>query len=501
MFLIHGVETGMKRDRQVVIGLFVGAVLLRGLLLLLRPFDGLYGQDAFAYYNYALELRTNLLQNGTIPAFFWPIGFPLHLVFALSVLGVSPLAAQWVSVIAGALVAPLTYALTREVLIERDPRRAQPAALVAGLIVAVGGQLMISSLSIMSDATALMWATLSAWSVLRYARTLKWSWFGLSVFSLSVAVITRWAMALLAVPWTLTVLVVWRKQWATIDWRRIVALCASAALIGGIIVGGQLLSGSHMGDLRVVGWDPLNAVRRNVVNPDGVFHYDWPMAVYYAQPLAHPAYTFPLFLPLMFSGLWAMRRLNGAHRTILIGWPLTMYVFLAGIAWQSPRFMLMSVPPLAAWVAGGYADLSGRVGRSGWRRGLQIGVALALTGMLVWTYRVTTDFIGKKDIDLARVAYVQAQVPGDATVLSFGLTATLDHYTPLAVRELFNETPASLAALLRNGSMYVLVDEANIAAQWTGKAPQINLDWLKTHEVQVIGNVPPYTLLRVESKP
>ncbi len=114
-------------------------LMLRGLLLGLRPFDGLYGQDAFAYYNYALELRTSLLENGTIPAFFWPIGFPLHLVFAFSVLGVSPQAAQWVNVIAGALVAPLTFALTREVLIERDGPHARSAALVAGLSVAVGG--------------------------------------------------------------------------------------------------------------------------------------------------------------------------------------------------------------------------------------------------------------------------------------------------------------------------------------------------------------------------
>lgn len=491
----------MKRDLWLVSGLFVGALLLRGLLLVLRPFDGLYGQDAFAYYNYALELRTNLLQNGTIPAFFWPIGFPLHLVFAFSMLGVSPQVAQLVSVIAGALVAPLTYALTREVLIERDAQHARSAALVAGLIVAVGGQLMISSLSIMSDATALMWATLSAWSVLRYARTLKGSWFGLAVFALSVAVITRWAMALLAVPWTLAGLVTWRKQWSAIGWRRVIALCAGAALIGGVIVGGQLLSGSHTGDLRVVGWDPLNAVRREVSNPDGVFHYDWPMAVYYAQPLAHPAYTFPLFLPLMFSGLWAMRRLSGAQRLSLIGWPLTMYVFLVGIAWQSPRFMLMSVPPLAVLVGVGYAGLAGRVGRSGWRRGLQLGVVLSLTGMLLWTYRVTDDFIGKKNIDLARVAYVQAQVPSAATVLSFGLTATLHQYTNLRVIELFHETPASLATLLNKGAVSVMIDEANIAAQWTGKSPQINLDWLKTNEVQVIGTVPPYTLLRVEGKP
>ena len=93
------------------------------------------------------------------------------------------------------------------------------------------------------------------------------------------------------------------------------------------------------------------------------------------------------------------------------------------------------------------------------------------------------------------------QVPRDATVLSFGLTATLQQYTSLRVIELFHETPESLAALLRNGAVYLMVDEANIAAQWAGKSPQINLDWLKMEEAQVIGNVPPYTLLRVDGKP
>lgn len=486
------------RELTTPLMLFVGALLLRGLLLVLRPFDGLYGQDAFAYYHYALELRMNLLQNGAIPAFFWPIGFPLHLVCAFSMLGVSPLAAQLVSVIAGALVAPLTYALTRDVLIERAAQHARSAALVAGLIVAVGGQLMISSLSIMSDATALMWATLSAWSVLRYARTLKWPWFILAVLALSLAVITRWAMALLAVPWTLAVLVTWRKQWPAIGWRRVAVLCASAAFIGGVIVGGQLGLGTHTGTLRVHGWNLLNALRREVTNADGAFQFALPMAIYYAQPLAHPAYVFPLFLPIALLGGWTVRRMYPAAKIVLLGWPLLMYGYLLGETYQNPRFMLAYLPPLAVLVGVGYAGLAGRVGRSGWRRGLQLGVALSLTGMLVWTYRVTDDFIGKKNIDLVHVKYVQAHVPSEATVLSFGLTATLEQYTGLHVIELFHETPASLATLLNKGAVYVMIDEANSAAQWTGKSPQINLDWLKTNEVQVIGAIPPYTLLRVE---
>jgi hypothetical protein len=361
---------------------------------------------------------------------------------------------------------------------------------------------MISSVSIMSDATALMWATASAWLVLRYVRTRHWPALLLAVLTLSIAVANRWLVALLSVPWTLSVLLMWRAHWRFIGWRHAAALSAGALIIGGSIVGGQLLSGSHTGDLQVVGWDPLNALRRDVVNPDGVFHYDWPMVLFYAQPMAHPAYIFPLLLPLLLVGLWSAWKMKGSRRVILIGWPLLVYGFLAGIAWQNPRFALALLPPLAAWVGMGAEDLSGRVDRSGWRRALIIYCGLALIGAALWSYRVTANLIDRKQIDLERVAYVRAHVPADATVLSFGLTATLDHYTALTVRELFNETPVSLATLLHTGAVYVMIDEANIAAQWAGKAPQINLDWLKQRAgVQPIGSAPPYSLLRVERTP
>lgn len=479
-------------------GIFGVALLARLMLLLVHPFDGLYGQDAFAYYNYAIDLRTALLQGQTTPPFFWPIGFPLHLVAWMSVIGVTPLSAQLVSVIAGALVAPLTYALTREVLINREPQRAQSAALVAGLIVAVGGQLMISSLSIMSDATALLWATLSAWCVLRYTRTLKWPWFGLAVFALSVAVITRWAMALLAVPWTLAVLVTWRQHWTTIGWRRAVALCASAAIIGGVIVGGQLLSGSHTGDLHVYSWDLANVARHNVANTDGAFQFALPMAIYYAQALAHPAYVFPLLLPLLLIGLWSLRKVSPPTGVLLIGWPLICYVFLSGVTWQNPRFMVAYLPPLAVWVAIGFDRLRER--DRVWRS-LAVGlVGVGLIGMCAWSVRVVANFIDRKDADLEVIHQIDRLVPPDGTLIAFGLTSTARQYTDLRVIELYYLDEAALNAETQSGEPhYLLIDVASIESQWRAKSPGSNYRWLRSHTVLTpIGSFPPYSLFRID---
>lgn len=329
------------------LSLIILALSIRVLLLVWRPFDGLYGQDAFAYYDYALKLRASLMQGQSVPVFFWPIGFPLHVVLAMATVGVSPFAAQAVSLAAGALVAPIVYGMTREVASAR-------AAWLAGAAMAVSGQLLISSLSIMSDATALLWATLSAFSVVHYARTLKWRWFTLAVLTLSLATITRWALAILAVPWTTAVLLTWWQNRLKIHWRSAAFSIVIAVLIGFTVVGGQLLSGSHTGDLRVVGWDLANVLRRDVVNGDGVFHYTWPMAVYYAEPVFHPAYLSPLLLPVMVIGAWSLRRASGAIKSVLLGWLLIFYLMLIGIAWQNPRFMLPMLPPLAVWIGVGY---------------------------------------------------------------------------------------------------------------------------------------------------
>jgi hypothetical protein len=86
-------------------------------LVLIRRFDGLYGQDAFAYYDYAVgPLRQSLLALRVVPPpeFYWPPGFPALVAIVSLALGTTPLAAQLVSLVMGTVAAVATAALTRE---------------------------------------------------------------------------------------------------------------------------------------------------------------------------------------------------------------------------------------------------------------------------------------------------------------------------------------------------------------------------------------------------
>ena len=57
------------------LALFGLALALRAASLVAYPFDGLYGQDPYAYYAYAVgPLTAALRQWQPVPPFFWPPG-------------------------------------------------------------------------------------------------------------------------------------------------------------------------------------------------------------------------------------------------------------------------------------------------------------------------------------------------------------------------------------------------------------------------------------------
>ena len=59
-----------------ILGLLLA--LPAGGIALVRGFDGLYGQDAYAYFDYgAVSVRQSILHLAPLEAFFWPPGYPL----------------------------------------------------------------------------------------------------------------------------------------------------------------------------------------------------------------------------------------------------------------------------------------------------------------------------------------------------------------------------------------------------------------------------------------
>lgn len=477
-------------------------------------FEGLYGQDPFAYYDYALgPLRMSLLRGEAPPPFFWPLGYPL--LAALASFVAETRGPQLVSLFAAALVPVFTFGLAAELGAGAGlpaPRVRRVAAL-AGLLAALCGLLLQAATVVMSDAAALAWATLAGWALARYGRQGRLRWLALAAFALAWSILTRWASGLLVLPFAaygLGCLLAPGAELPARTVRRLMGHSGAAVLAGLVVLGPELVLAAlpsaggdglaHVGDLEVVGWWPGNALRRNFVTVDGHLAYPLPTGVFYATAIARPSYFTPLLAPAVLAGLWALWR----HRSwrpalLLVGWPAAVYLFLAGIAWQSLRFTLAMLPPLAILIALGLDEL-GTLVRSRARALVTLWMIAGLALMLFGAARNITLFVGQMNAYVAAARWVAGQVPADAQLLTFGLTATLDHYTDLEVQDIYFHTPETLPATLAGGGpAYLFVDVTSLERQWVGRSPERAYRWLhEQRSLTRVGRWGSYTLYRVD---
>gem|GEM_PF-325365 len=498
------------RKFLIPVSIFSAAILIRLILIQQTQFDGLYGQDPYAYLDYSVALKSSIAQGQVPPPFFWPIGYPTLVALASLFVPIT-IAAQAVSVIASALIATLTFLLTQDIL--RDQPRADLAAIVAALIVVGAGQMLVSSLSAMSDAAALFWVMLSAFALVRFyssdlgRRDKNVRWLALAAFALGCAITTRWVYALLVPVWIIAIVSL--RATPALQRTRCGASERSNLLISVISLLIALLPQlvlmlyhssrgiiSNAGDLQTVSWNLTNAWQSTITNGDGRFVYPVPIAAFYAQASAHPSFIFPLLTPFILIGAWTLR-CKKFFLSLLGGWIIGIWIFLAGIAWENPRFSLAFFPPLAILVGVGLQKFLLSYPRLEKFAVTFAFICIALT--FGWGYRAVENFAAAQRADRAVAEWASEQLPADATVIAFSITETLKHRTPFRVVEIYNESPETLEKILeRSQPLFVLLDLANIESQWKNLSPEKNLRALQSKaNLSIIATRKPYTLFAV----
>ncbi|HJW84139.1 MAG TPA: hypothetical protein VJ754_07535, partial [Anaerolineae bacterium] len=132
-------------------------------------------------------------------------------------------------------------------------------------------------------------------------------------------------------------------------------------------------------------------------------------------------------------------------------------------------------------------------------RGACVGMAVCLVAMLVFSVRGLESFLSIKRTDLAATEWLQARVPPGASVVTFGLTLTLQHYTGLDAVEIYAETPTTLAdRICGRAPVYAYLDVANLESQWAGLSPEINYRWLRDGPgLTALGRYQDYSLFEI----
>jgi 4-amino-4-deoxy-L-arabinose transferase-like glycosyltransferase len=433
------------------------------------------------------------------------------------------------------MLSPLAYFLSRDLFNNTFEKSnnliiRSRSGFFAGVIIAVAGQPILSSVVIMADVPALFWATLAAWLVVRAvylgnSGELKGTQgnskgifspallFLAAGATLALAIISRWLYALMA---PALILYVSFNHWLSLP-RSKASLARPfkwqplLAVLGGLIVLAPQLwlslnKPAGLAHSFLLDWRPAHFWQRQFENTEGHFSYLLPMAIFYAQPAGHPAYIFPI---LGLASLWAIWRLGQARQwgplILLLGWAAPVYVFLAGISFQNFRFGLTLYLPLVILTDYGLNDLLGRgaITPAPLLRHsstiLKTVIILSVLGMLAWTYPMLHNFLTAQNQSKIIAARVEQTLSPQATLITFGLTLTLQHYTHLHTLELFYLDEAALKRLTESSTpLYLLLDLPSIERQWQGKKPQTNYQWLKEHTaLSEIGSFPPYILFQI----
>jgi O-antigen/teichoic acid export membrane protein len=510
-------------EAALVLGLWQGRrvwawPLLIGLLTIgltyqtLAPldFDGLYGQDSFAYYQYGLEMKEALTQWEWPGPMYWGLGFPSLLGGLFSFIPPTATHAQGFIVILGGLCAGLVYLWARDLLHLagwQGHATHLGAGLAAGLFLG-SGQLLQSSAVIMSDVPGLFWALLSAWAIGRGWQGGRGRWLALAAVALAMASITRWIYILLAIPWAVSLLYHWGGR---IHWRPFIV----AGLLGASIIVLQVVHSRQQPDalwghqwLQEWSWEQV--WQREFNNADGSYGYPDTIGQYYVRPLGDALYLPLLATPLLLLGLMVLARQPRRYALwicLVVGWYAVVFLFLIGLPYQNSRFALALFPPLCL-----LAGLGG-LGLWQWaRRWPMMGHLLAGIGLLALMISIyTTQQTGQKALqglaqikndDLAAVEWAAATIPeADAEVYTLGLWLLTQHYAPhLTALQLYYETPDSLAQ--RNYDQiptYLLLNMWNLEHQWQGKTPWIAFHWLESNPGLVhLGRHGNYHLFRVK---
>lgn len=434
-------------------------------------FDGLYGQDAFAYYDFSLDLIDFVTNRNPPPPFHWSIGYPMILGSTMLVTQVSETIALSLSLIMGSLLSVFVYIIAIQLKI-------RPAyAFVAGLLMALSGQALQSSVVIMSDIPALFMALLSMVCLLQYINTYRRIYLLICAFAISFAVIIRLNYAVLPPLYFVLFLMTLKSRWHIFDLLLTVPFIIVAQVPQ--LVYSRYNPSNLLDHAWVDGWSVSNFFTNQFVNIDGTFQYEHINLLFYAYPTYDERYLSLLLTLFIIIGVIVLIRSRIWHQVVLLlGWILLPYLFLSGIPYQNIRFALIILPPVIILLALGLQTLVTLQYRIKWAF-----VILCLAGILhtaIVGFDYANSFVEHHQSEKGVVTWIDDKVPPDATIYTFGSTLTLQHYTDLNVIQIFYETPNTLNQRWFRGQVdYLLLNVWQIENQWQGRDPQANYHWFR----------------------
>jgi hypothetical protein len=368
----------------------------------------------------------------------------------------------------------------------------------------------------MADALGMGAAAAALVSMAFYAKHRRGPWLVACAVFLAWGAAARWMVGLLALPMgAFLVIDSWnaRRTPATDSGRTrwpwlAGAVLAALAILGPVLAVARGVPASLENHAWLVQWSLRNAFGRDFQTPDGHAVYRLPVAVSYLVRLAWPDYFFPLHAIFVLAGAWALvRGRKWSTLALLVGWPATALLFLSGIPYENPRFLLPTLPAIGALFGIGAAALMRPAGMptgmrpKAVRKAVGILIVSAQLLGVVYGLREHARLVANKDDDRALVAWTIERLPPGATLVMNGPSLAFEYYGSISAPDLFSASDADIDALRTSSSpVFVLADVDNLGSQWSGLNPARHVAALRQRPgLRVVGVHPPYTLFRLAS--
>ena len=482
---------------------FAVALAIAGVTRAVFAFDGLSSQDAYAYFNFARAIGPHLRHGAPLPDLFWPRGYPVAVAALLPIAGGGPGAGQLVSALACAGAAAATFLLVRA-LAERQAggaRWSAAASMAAGLAVACSGATIRYSQLVMADALAAGLVAAALLGAARFAAGGRGGWLIVCAVALAWGTTTRWLVGLLGLPLAAYLLPALRRRRDAWPWAAAAAIGALAILLPQLAVA-RAIPQSFAQHEWVQHWSLAHALRREFQTPESHEVYRLPVALFYVVRLGWPDYFSPLLALFALGGLiYLIRAREFSALALLAGWPAVALVFISGIPYENPRFLVPTLPAVAAIAGIGFGAAWKVAGTKG--RWIAVVVfALSLLPGAVAAAREQRRQVERKNSDLDLISWTLARVPPDAELLMEGPTLAFEHYGHRPARALFSLTSEDVDRVVRSGGpLYLLADVATLDGPRKGKGPQLHLARLRRDPGLVaLGGHPPYTLFAARGR-
>ena len=353
-------------------------------LLARFPYDGLYGQDSYAYYYQARAILHDITGQPPQPwqlfssdqLYHWPIGYHIHLILGQIISG-GVAGGRAITLFTAVGAAIILYLLVGELWPTASRRARVLSGLVAGAALPLVATYTRMGLSLMADVPALFWGLLGIYCCLRTwplpsksdacdshsAFHVPHSAFALmGGLSLGIAVLTRYASVFFVIPIIVYLLICRFSSHSDPHFSFLiphVALVVAGFVLGilpqvaYLLAHNQIVLSGDVGDgysAWLNNWSPANLFATTVTGPDGTSTFPQPMIVFYLlQPFydTDAGFLSGFYLPGLLLGLAVfVRHRMWAVMGLLTSWWLLPVLFFGGTPYQAHRFALTYLPVL-----------------------------------------------------------------------------------------------------------------------------------------------------------